>query len=269
MKKSSRESTRNVNCAGLLSLSSLLGSLLISTLPAQSAPEAGWALTQTSKEASMSGALTLYVTPTGMRSTDPKSGLNMFTKGPNWTIAIYNDKTRRIFQSPLQQWLVSFKARGMSSRFDGATWRRGREGQIAGVRAYEFIMDRPPPVRGNIKTINGKMKNLPTLTSATLWVAADISTPPQVSDLLSKMYGVPDCQRIPLRLTMVEAGNKVHTAVDTVRVGRVNVPDSVFTAPRSYQQVRQDSEVLIDKESMDTLDDMLKDLDTPAPRRRR
>jgi hypothetical protein len=191
----------------------------------------------------------------------------MFTKGPNWTIAIFNDKTRRIFQSPLQQWLVSFKQRGMSGRFDGATWRRGREGNIAGVRAYEFVMDHPPPIK-TAKQLSGKMAKFAGLSSATMWVAADIATPPQVSDLLSKLYGVPDCQRIPLRVTMTEIGKPPKVAVDTVRVGQVNVPDTVFTPPRGYQPVRQDSEIFIDKESMDTLDEMMKDLDDPTPTRR-
>lgn len=254
-------------------MKSAIGSLLAlcalgSAIPADAA-EAGWAVTQMSKEASLSGSLTLYVTPTGMRSMDPKSGLNMFTKGPNWTIAIFNDKTRRIFQSPLNAWLTSFKARGLSGRFDGATWRRGRESTIAGMRAYEFVMDHPPPIRTNAKQLNGKMKSFGGLASASLWVAADIQVPPQVSDLISKLYGVPDVQRIPLKLIMVEKGKGPHVAVDTIRVGRVNVPETVFATPRGYQPVRTDQEVLIDQESMDTLDEMLKDIDTPAPARRR
>lgn len=250
----------------LTTLSALLG-LSYFSIPATFA-ETGWAVTQMSKEASLSGSLTLYVTPTGMRSMDPKSGLNMYTKGPNWTMNIFNDKTRRIFSSPLQQWLVSFKQRGMSGRFDGATWRRGREGNIAGVRAYEFVMDHPPPIKASAKQLNGKMANFAGLSSATMWVAADIVTPPQVSDLLSKMYGVPDCQRIPLRVTMTEKGKAPKIAVDTVRVAQVNVPETVFASPRGYQPVKQDSEIFIDKESMDTLDEMMKDLDSPTPSRR-
>lgn len=252
--------------AALTRLSALLGLCFFSASAAFA--ENGWAVTQMSKEASLSGSLTLYITPSGMRSMDPKSGLNMFTKGPNWTIAIFNDKTKRIYQSPLQTWLMSFKQRGLSGRFDGATWRRGKEGVIGGVRAYEFVMDHPPPIRTNAKTLNGKMAKFGGLSSATMWVAADIATPPQVSDLLSKLYGVPDCQRIPLRVTMTEIGKPPKVAVDTVRVAQVNVPDSVFGLPRGYQPVRQDSEIFIDKESMDTLDEMMKDLDAPSTPRR-
>ena len=250
----------------LAGLSMLLGLGYFSTTAALA--EAGWAVTQMSKEASLSGSLTLYISPNGMRSMDQKSGLNMFTRGPAWQMNIFNDKTRRIFQSPLQQWLVSFKARGVSGRFDGATWRRGREGNVAGMRAYEFVMDHPPPIKANAKQLNGKAAKFAGLSSATMWVAADIVTPPQVSDLLSKLYGVPDCQRIPLRVTITEIGKPPKVAVDTIKIARVDVPESVFTAPRGYQPVRQDSEIFIDKESMDTLDEMMKDLDAPSTPRR-
>lgn len=247
------------------SISLVLAFTALSSSPALA--EAGWSVTQMSKEASLSGMMTLYITPSGMRSMDNKSGINMFTRGPSWNISIYNDKTKRIFQSPLQSWLTSFKQRGLSGRFDGATWRRGREGNVAGVRAYEFVMDHPPPIRAKAKQLDGKMKNFAGLQSASMWVAADIATPPQVSDLLSKLYGVPDCQRIPLRVIMTEIGKPPKVAVDTVKVSRVDVPDSVFAAPR-YQPVRQDSEIFIDQESMDTLDEMMKDLDSPTPQRR-
>ena len=111
------------------------------------------------------------------------------------------------------------------------------------------------------------MKNYQQIQGASLWVASDISTPPEVSKIICQFYGVPDCQRIPLRMTVNEAGKPPQVAVDTSRVAKMNIPDNMFAVPRGYQPVKQDSDVFIDKESMDTLDEMLNDLDSPSPRR--
>src|SRR6185295_6121148 len=69
--------------------------LLIAAFACPSAlAEGGWSLTQSAKGgAALAGAMTLYITPTGMRTTEPKNGINLMTRGPNWTIYLYNAKT--------------------------------------------------------------------------------------------------------------------------------------------------------------------------------
>jgi hypothetical protein len=186
------------------------------------------------------------------------------TRGPNWTVYIFNDKTKKIFTSPLSSWLASFKQRHLVGRFEGATWRRGNEnGRVANARAYEFIMDKPPPMRTSSKALNGKMKNYGTLQGASLWVASDIQTPREVSNILSQIYGVPDCQRIPLRVVLTESGKGQSIAVDTIKVSHINVPEAAFAVPKGYQITKTDTDVFFDKESTDTLDDLLQDLDNP------
>ncbi|MBX9690648.1 MAG: hypothetical protein K2X27_28290 [Candidatus Obscuribacterales bacterium] len=236
--------------------------------------ENGWSLVQTARGgagAALGGGMTLYITPSGMRTMDPKSGINLMTHGPNWTVYIFNSKTKRVFSSQLQPWLASFKQRNLTSRFEGASWRRGRQAPVAGVNAYEFVMDRPPQLRPNAQQFGARGRRAPqsAVQAANLWVASDIVTPPQVSNILSQLYGVPDCQRIPLRVQLTETGKGQSTAVDTVRVARMNVPDSAFAPPNGYKSVKQDSDVFIDQESMDTLDEMLQDLDAPSTPRRR
>lgn len=250
----------------------LLG-LLLSSL-AYTAPAFaidGWSLNQTAKGgAALSGGMTLYITANGMRTFDPKNGVSLMTRGPNWTVYIFNDKTKRMFQSPFQPWLASFKQRNLVGRFEGATWRRGSaNGSVSGVRAYEFVMDKPPVVQTNSKSISGKIKQYGSIQAASLWVASDIATPPEVSNILCKIYGVPDCQRIPLRVVVTERGKAPATAVDTVKISHINVQDSLFAVPSNYQVVKTDTDVFIDKESMDTLDEMLQDIDAPSTPRRR
>ena len=247
----------------------LIGLFLFCTGAAQA--ENGWTLTQYARGgAALSGQMTLYITPNGMRTYDPKNGVSLMTHGPSWQVYIYNSKTKRMFQSALNPWLQSFKSRGLAGRFQGASWRRGNtNGVVAGVRAYEFVMDKPPAVRTNNKTINGKVKQVAQMQSANLWVASDIATPTQVSNILSSLYGIPDSQRVPLRVQVLEQGARAPSSlVDTLRVQQGNIPDATFAVPTGMTSVRQDADVFIDQESMDTLDEMLQDLDSPSPKRR-
>ncbi len=231
--------------------------------------EDGWSLSQIAKGgAALNGGMTLYITKTGMRTVDQKNGISLMTRGPNWTIYIFNSKTKRMFASALQPWLASFKQRNLVGKFEGANWQRGGQSVVAGVPAWEFIMAKPPQVPTNSKVLNSKVRQQAgAIQAANLYVAASIETPRPVSEILSKLYGIPDVQRIPLRVTVVEANKGKSNAVDTTRVAHINVPESVFQVPTGYQMVKQDSDVFIDQESMDTLDEMLQDLDSPAPKR--
>ncbi len=238
--------------------------------PALSA-EAGWSLTQNARGGTtLSGGTTLYITSTGMRATNSQKGISLMTRGPNWTVYIFNDKTKQLFSSPLQPWLESFKQRHLVGRFEGATWKRGNQnGSIANARACEFVMDKPPPVRTSSRALNGKLKNYGTLQTASLWVASDIPTPPEISNIICKIYGVPDCQRIPLRVVLTEFGKGKSTVVDTTKIIHITVPDTAFAVPTGYQVAKTETDVFIDKESMDTLNELIQDLDSPAPPKRR
>jgi hypothetical protein len=187
------------------------------------------------------------------------------THGPDWTIYIFNDKTKRVYTSSLQDWLASCKKREIAGRFEGATWKRGNKNiALAGVRAYEFLMDKPPPARTSSASLSGTTKSYNPLQQASFWVASDIRTPPQISTILSRLYGVPDCQRVPLRLVIKEIGKDQSTAVDTLKISHVAVPATVFTVPRDYEPAQTDTAVFIDKQTEDALKEMLQDMDNPS-----
>lgn len=246
-----------------------LGSLALAVLaclalPGQALAEAGWSIMQTAKGSPMGSGATIVITPSGMRTSDPKSGVSMFTKGPQWNVVLFNTQTRNIYQTTLQGWIQSIEKRrgNAGGRFSGATWKRGQTAvNIAGANAYEFLTDRPPTNGGRqVKGPDGRLRYVPAISGAKLYVAQDIATPEEVSRLISQIYGVPDCKRIPLKLIVNEQGKPPLVAVDTVRIARIDVPDSLFQVPQGFKPVKSDMEVFIDRKSMDAIDDVLKDL---------
>lgn len=226
--------------------------------------EAGWSVVQTAKGSPMGSGATILITPNGMRTSDAKSGVSMFTRGPAWNVVLFNTQTRSIYQTTLTGWIQSIEKRrgNAGGRFSGATWKRGQSAvNIAGANAYEFLTDRPPTGGGRqIKGPDGKLRYVPAISGARLYVAQDIATPEQVSNLISKFYGVPDCKRIPLKLVVAEVGKAPVVAVDTLRVARVNIPDNMFQVPVGFKPVKSDMEIFIDRQSMDEIDSLLKDL---------
>ncbi|MBY0357587.1 MAG: hypothetical protein K2W82_06250 [Candidatus Obscuribacterales bacterium] len=248
-----------------IKLGLLFSAILLSISQVKAAD--GWILSQKANSGVTAGSgQTLYITANGMRTSDAKSGVNMFTNSPNWNVTIFNSQTKRFYQTPLQSWVQSFKQRSLGGKIEGGTWRKGGFGNICGVRAYEYVMDHPSAVRSTAS--RGRGKTLPTITAASLWVATDIVTPPQVSMIISKLYGVPDCQRIPLRVAITENGRQ-SIVMDTQRATKAAVADALFTVPKGFQQAKTDMEVIMDKSSMDTFDDIMRDLDAPAPAKRR
>lgn len=218
------------------------GLWIIACLVARAA-DAGWMLVQSSQTG---GNLVLYVSPSGMKSVDRLSGVSMFTTGPDWKVTMYNDKSRTYYETTVSAWTASLERRGMRSRLEGATWRRGQQGNVAGLRAYEFVMDRPPPARPQAAG-SGKMKPPPPVTGASYWVASDIQIPKAASALISKFYGVPDCQRVPLKLTISDGARANALTITTLKAQQVPVPG--YVRPTGYALVRSDTEVFLDEES--------------------
>lgn len=223
--------------------------------------EVGWELFQTSRFVGKGGQY-MWVTPSGLKTTESTTGLNVVMRAPSWEVIMYNDQTKKFHKTNMQQWVSTMKQRKGVPSLEGATWKRGRQGVVAGQPAFEFIVDKFPQFRQPVSVKGKTIKKVPNkLATASFWVAGNIAVPTQVSQMIAKFYGVPDSQRVPLRLVTTDIGKtKPEVQMDTIRVRQFNVPDSLFSVPRGYTQTRSEAEVFLDQESADTLNDLLKDL---------
>ncbi len=235
----------------------LLVHFVVSSTPAR-ADDKGWVLTQKSLTL---GDMYLYVSPSGFKFTNPKAGVNFVTRSPNWDVIMYNDKTKVCYSATLD----TFKrqvTQNLPQRRDelgAGKWQKGSVSNISNLRATQYVMSDAAGVQARVAA-RGKKRVQQHLQGADYWVSEEIQVPPQLADLLSAMYGLPNTLNVPLRLTVTtqEQGSKVQ--LDTYRSQSCPIPISYYSMPNGYRPVKSSVEVMADEDTKQIIDDMSKDL---------
>jgi hypothetical protein len=211
------------------------GSVLLAMAFSQSAlAETGWQVVQDGDSCPMGPGTTVIVSSNAMRVSGARGRIVMMTSGPSWKVVLVNNQVHTMYQTTLDDWLRTAQQEKSRGTMEGATWKRGTTDQIARMRAYGFVMDHPPNQTVPVSTTKRRMT---PVTAAQLWVAQDIATSPAISNLFSKLYGIPDCQRLPLRLATSGAGQPSSLRLDTVSAAPVAINASMFQTPAGYKLV--------------------------------
>lgn len=216
-----------------------------------SAQETGWFLQQKS---SHTGEQQLYVTATGIKTYSPKNKVGVFSRGPGWQVFMYNDQTKLYFDEPINQWIADLSKN--KSQLEGATWKAGRQANIAGLKATEYVMSSSPPPGAT----RPKKRTQATPRAASFWVANEISIPRNLVGLMAKTYGLPSTYKVPLAFTVIGADGRTNTLLQTVSVQKVTMPPSLWLKPTGYKRAKSDVDVLVDQDTKDAIDDLIKEL---------
>lgn len=235
----------------------LLAHFVVSSTPAR-ADDKGWVLTQKSLTL---GDMYLYVSPSGFKFVNPKAGVNFVTRSPNWDVIMYNDKTKVCYSATLDTFKKQV-TQNLPQRRDelgAGRWQKGSVTNIANLRATQYVMSDAASVQARVAA-RGKKRVQQHLQGADYWVSEEIQVPPQLADLLSAMYGLPNTLNVPLRLTVTtqEQGSKVQ--LDTYRSQSCPIPISYYSMPNGYRPVKSSVEVMADEDTKQIIDDMSKDL---------
>ncbi|HEY9785025.1 MAG TPA: hypothetical protein V6D17_06445 [Candidatus Obscuribacterales bacterium] len=229
--------------------------------PAVMADEAGWVLTQKSLTF---GDQYLYISPSGFKCVNPRAGVAFVTRAPNWDVVMFNDRTRVCFNTTFEAWKRQLSGRMSSERsrqMSGSSWVRGGSGNIAGLRATQYVMQ---GVNAGLQRAAAK-RGGGTISGADYWVADQIQVPPRLAEMLANIYGLPTTVSIPLRLTCSTKEGGAKLVLDTYRSQTCPIPISYYNAPSGYKPVQSDVEVMADEETKQMIDDMSRDLGTSGP----
>lgn len=235
----------------------LLAHLGVSSVPAQAADK-GWVLTQKSL---MMGDMYLYVSPSGFKFTNPKAGVNFVTRSPNWDVLMFNDKTKVCYSATLDTFKKQVTANLPQRRAElgQGNWQKGNVSNIANLRATQYVMADAAGVQARVAA-RSKRQPSQHLKGADYWVCEDIQVPPQLSDLLSSMYGLPNTMNVPLRLSVTTAEQGTKMQLDTYRSQACPIPIDYYSMPSGYRPVKSSVEVMADEDTKQIIDDMAKDL---------
>jgi hypothetical protein len=227
-------------------LSSL--SALLLAVPAF-ADQPGWVLTQRS---SNFGDQYVYVSPEGLKLVSPKQQCNIVTAAPDWNVCFYNDRTKMFYSTSFSQWMAELdrKMAGRGQDMSERKWNKGAVADVAGIRATEYVMN-----GGYLKATAKKS----TIRHANCWISEQITIPPQISQMLAKVYGLPDTRTFPLKVSYVNTNGSLNTMLDTYRTQSCPIPVAYFGVPTSYRRANSEAEVMMDDDTKQIFNDMMAD----------
>ncbi|HEY9715425.1 MAG TPA: hypothetical protein V6C72_18270, partial [Chroococcales cyanobacterium] len=195
----------------------------------------------------------------GLKCVNPRAGFALVTCAPDWSVTLFNDKTRVYYQTTLDRWKQQLQSRGLTSDMANKSWAKAGSGNIAGLKATEYVM------RGGSGNFQRAVhsaqhqRQAPPIQGAKYWVSEDITVPPKLADLMATAYGLPPTQNVPLRLNCTQAGRE-KILLDTYRMQSSPIPISYFQCPAGYKAVQSDAEVMMNDEQRQMIEDMTKDL---------
>lgn len=221
---------------------------LVSAAPAR-ADDSGWVLTQRSANF---GDQYVYVSPQGLKLVSPKQQVNIVTCAPSWNVCFYNDRTHSFYATTFQQWMAELdhKLAGRGSDMSERKWNKSSDSNIAGVKATEYVMN------GGYLTPSTKKSSI---RHANCWISEQITIPPQVSQMLAKVYGLPDTRTFPLKVSYVNTSGALNNMLDTYRAQACPIPTSYFGVPSNYKRCASEAEVMMDDETKQIFNDMMSD----------
>lgn len=196
----------------------------------------------------------IYVCKSGFKWVSPKAGANIVTSAPQWTVTMFNDKTKQYFVTTFAKWKSQMVQAGgrRAKQMQAARWKKSGSGTISGLKATKYVM------AGNPKGGSGKLSGV---KRASCWVSDDIEVPGPIADMLSQAYGMPRTKYYPLRVTYLTNRGQVKTALDTYRSSVCTIPPAYFGSPSGYQLASSQAEILMDDDTRQLLKDMAGELD--------
>jgi hypothetical protein len=188
------------------------------------------------------GAVLMQFSPTAVRMKFDKLGLTIITKGPKWNAVAFSDTTHSYMDMPYEEWKEKFN----SGKFGGRTQKMltaqkgeikaqptGKSKQIAGVKADQVVVNR-----------NGKK-------ICDVWLAASITPPKQVIELMHNMLQVPVDRGLPLTVTQFREGRPPVSLLDTNKIDKSPLSKDAFTMPKGLKKVKDEMALMVDESDLD------------------
>ncbi len=166
-----------------------------------------------------------------------KMGLTVVAHAPKWDSNVYNELNKKSMSMSDEQWKTKFannfeRHRKVSVGEVKVEYTNKTE-QIQGVTATKVILKE--------KNLKGVMD-----VATELWVAKNLSSPPQFKQFISKALRVPsDFQGTPLRISVNQKGQMVQ-ALDAYKVTKLAVNEDDYKPLTGYKEVKNEINLMMD-----------------------
>jgi hypothetical protein len=214
---------------------------------AKSPPTPGWEIDYNS---SFAGIVKIKFTDKAMKLKLEKLGLTVIAHAPQWNSLVYNEMNKKYMNMSNEKWKSKFtnnisRHRGPKRGVVKLDYTKKTE-RIEGLTASKIVLKE--------KTASGAMD-----ISTELWVAKELSSPPQFKEFLSQVLRVPsNFQGTPLRIAVNQKNANQNTghmvqALDAYRVIRLNTTDLDFKPLTGYGLVSNEISLMMDDDEAQSL----------------
>ncbi len=242
--------------------SSLFAFLAALLCPGVEAADNCWLLLQKSK---LVGDQKVYVSPLGLRIENKNMGFTAVARPGDSGVVMFNVKDKTYCTETFADWRGYFVGRvaafsDQDLNYNDVDWKKtGASQKLAGLTALQYKM-----MHGQTAPTahSGTIKKAPPKRQAEYWVTEDLKISQKLSDVLCRLYGLPQgIKGIPLRGMYRDGHRSPNVGLDTVDSTQTSVSATFFAPPGGFKHVKNSFDIIMNtREGLGMIQDLANSL---------
>jgi len=200
-----------------------------------------------------------YLTPAGVRLTNPRSGTSIVSKAPNWDIEVFNDKTHLMGQIKHDQYMHQIASTSTTEFVSGQWQRQKAPVTVCGLKCTEY------KIKGTMQKVfaNG-VRDANTGVVGGVYIVYDgIKLDPGLTELMSVAYCLPNLARLPMIMYWEMSDGSHSSRLETYRVDKTKIPLAYFDKPNGYKMSSSAELVMLSPDQLEMMEMMARQGDAP------
>lgn len=202
------------------------------------------------------GTLKCWISPDGFKVDSDRLGFVWLLRGPKWNALMYNQSSKKFVDLPYDSWknktlFAPISKNKLQLRMVKTNEMQKMNGEVA---THFVVMAKPrdAAATARVAAISGKSlaDASKEIKEAEMWVARDIKVPVQFSELMSKLFGLPQEKGLPLKIACRQRSGKITQIWETVSLTLTRLPASSFDPLPGYKQVKDEMALMLDDEDL-------------------
>lgn len=207
------------------------------------------------QETKLFGEQVLVVSPIGIKTTGTRSSICLVLTPPFETVTMYNDRTRRIFQTPIKLFRCPLQktfAIFNSYQLDEAPMIKVGVGAVAGFNVAKYQTTK---AFNNRQLMLRRTDKVPASNPRIINSQStdDFHLPEAVGTTLCRLYGVPIIPGIPIEVDCRDMDLSFSSLLQLKKSTKVKVSAADFAPPIGYKRLENVQEIFNSNEDQDAM----------------
>lgn len=216
----------------------------------------GWTVVQTSK---FFGKAQIFVSNNGIRINKARDGMVILAAPPTWTVYGFKPSSKKIFITSVDKFGAVTRSLLKPAKVPDLARVEGSEREYLKTQVITFKSE---PIPLEINSQHHSVGRRKQTYEVVLIAASDLKLPRQATDIISKYYGIPEVDGLPMEFfyTKDVEGDQLNLATESLRRDKVSAES--LRPPSGYTQVKDIRSVNIDEGMTKLIEDFAGSLGT-------